>query len=436
MTQVPKVIIVGGGAGGIELASKLGAIFRSMPLARVTLVSKKLTHLWKPLLHEIAAGTLDTHVDQLSYFSHAQQTGYEFQLGEMIGLNRKEKTIHLAPVLDTKNKQVIPARTLQYDWLVIAVGSLGNDFNLPGVSKYCFFLDDHIEAEKFHISCFKSYLQYSPGIDKLNEQKSLNTVVIGGGATGIELIAELYNAFKMAHGYKVIHPEQATKFKFYLIEAGPRLLPAMEEKIAQQVEKYLLKQGIHLKFNCKISAVTEETIEFDDGSSLAADLKVWAAGIKAPTFLHDLDGLETNHRNQLVVNNYLQTTQDDTIFAIGDCSLCLQASGKPVPARAQAAHQQALLLASSLPRVINGTTPLAFVYNDHGSLISLSHDQTIAALELKFFGTIRFGGWLARRIYISLYRKHQLVLFGWWRTAILIISDFLTRAVKSRLKLH
>ena len=96
MVENPKIVIVGGGAGGIELASKLGEMYKSIQSAQVILVSKELTHLWKPLLHEIAAGTLDSNIDQLSYFSHAQQKGYQFQLGEMIGLNRREKKIKLA----------------------------------------------------------------------------------------------------------------------------------------------------------------------------------------------------------------------------------------------------------------------------------------------------------------------------------------------------
>ena len=271
-------------------------------------------------------------------------------------------------------------------------------------------------------------------MSQLRHHKSFNTVVIGGGATGVELIAELHNALKMAQSYQVINPEQS--FKFFLIEAGPRILPAMSVNVAQRIEKYLLQQGIILKFNCNIAQVTEDVIEFTDGSILEANLKLWAAGIKAPPFLKNLDGLETNNRNQLVVNDYLQTTRDKYIFALGDCSLCLQPNGKAVPARAQAAHQQALVLSLSLARIINEHDPLPFIYNDYGSLISLSQHHAIASLEIKYLGTIRFGGWLARRMYLSLYRKHQLAIYGWWRTGILIITDFLTRKVKARLKLH
>ena len=182
--------------------------------------------------------------------------------------------------------------------------------------------------------------------------------------------------------------------------------------------------------------MSAEGLRTADGKLIPASLKVWAAGIRAPRFLNELAGLESNRINQLVVLPTLQTTRDEHIFAFGDCAACPQADGKNVPPRAQAAHQQASLLARSLKRRLEGKPLLEYRYRDYGSLISLSSFSAVGNLMGNLTGDVMLEGRLARWFYISLYRLHQMALYGKFRTLLLMLSDRLGRSTEPRLKLH
>lgn len=131
-TPLKKIVIVGGGAGGLELATQLGKLGRGKK-AKITLVDRNHSHLWKPLLHEVATGSLDEGVDALSYLAHARNHHFQFQLGSVVDINRENKTITLAELRDDKGELLVPERKLAYDTLVMALGSTSNDFNTPGV---------------------------------------------------------------------------------------------------------------------------------------------------------------------------------------------------------------------------------------------------------------------------------------------------------------
>ncbi len=162
---------------------------------------------------------------------------------------------------------------------------------------------------------------------------------------------------------------------------------------------------------------------------IAADLKIWAAGIKAPEFLTKLNGLESNRINQLIVKPTLQVNGDNNIYALGDCASCTLTDKKgetiTIPPRAQAAHQQAALLTKSLVGIIDGQDPLEFNYKDYGSLISLSRFSAVGNLMGALTGSMMVEGTLAKLFYISLYRMHQMTLFGKVRTGSLILKDIL-----------
>lgn len=166
-----NIVIVGGGASGLQLATKLGHYFnptprlwrrRKPPLACVTLVDKERTHIWKPLLHQIAAGALDANMTALNYQVHARANGYEFQLGSLQSLDRKRRTVELSAILDDRGSPLVPARKLEYDYLVLCIGSLGNDFNIPGVYEHCVFLDSSEQAQKFHSNCWTISCAWKP----------------------------------------------------------------------------------------------------------------------------------------------------------------------------------------------------------------------------------------------------------------------------------
>jgi len=430
-----RIVIVGGGAGGLELATRLGKTLGKRGIASVMLVDANLTHIWKPLLHEVAAGSLDSSADELNYVAQAKWNHFEFQLGRMSGLDREQKKIQLAATYDENGVELLPARELGYDSLVIAVGSTTNDFGTQGAAQHCLFLDTRKQAERFHQQLLNHYLRAHAEQNDAVEQ--ISVAIVGAGATGVELAAELHNAAHelAAYGLDRIKPEN---MHITVIEAGPRVLPALPERIGGPVHKTLEKLGVRVMTNAAVSEVTAENLVTADGQVIAASLKVWAAGIRAPGFLKDIDGLETNRINQLQVLPTLQTTRDENIFAFGDCAACPQpGTDRNVPPRAQAAHQQASLLVKSLKLRIEGKTTLPeYRYTDYGSLISLSRFSAVGNLMGNLTGSVMLEGWLARMFYISLYRMHQMALYGTFRTLMLMLGSRIGRGTDPRLKLH
>ena len=428
-----RIVIVGGGAGGLELATRLGKTLGKRGTAAITLVDANLTHIWKPLLHEVAAGSLNSSEDELNYVAQAKWNHFQFQLGRMSGLERSSKQIQLAATLDEDGRELLPARTLAYDTLVIAVGSNTNDFGTLGAAQHCLFLDTRKQAERFHQQLLNHYLRAHAG-DLASEK--ISVTIVGAGATGVELAAELHHAAHelAAYGLDRIQPKD---MQITLIEAGPRVLPALPERISVPVHKTLEKLGVTVLTNASVSEVTADSLKTANGEVIHASLKVWAAGIRAPAFLKDIDGLETNRINQLVVRPTLQTTLDDDIFAFGDCAACPQpGSDRNVPPRAQAAHQQASLLAKGLKARLEGKALPTYAYRDYGSLVSLSRFSAVGNLMGNLTGSVMLEGWLARMFYVSLYRMHQMALYGTFRTLMLMLGSRIGRGTEPRLKLH
>lgn len=432
MVNQKRIVIVGGGAGGLELAARLGKKLGRKNQAQITLVDSSPIHLWKPLLHEVAAGTLNSFDDEISFLAYASQHYFEFCLGTLCGLRRQTKQIVLQVVTDKNNQIVIPERTIPYDILIIAVGSISNDFGIPGVRENCLMIDTSEQALSFQQQLIKTMMSLPY---QTEPDKPFSISIIGAGATGVELTAELHYALQQMAVYGFSFDSK--KIIFNLIEAADRLLPALSPRLSKSVKEKLTDLNINIFTDEQVSCVTAKGIETKSGKFIPSDLKVWAAGIKAPEFLKHLDGLEVNKINQLVVKQTLQTTQDDSIFAFGDCASCPQTgTDKSVPPRAQAAHQQASFLVKSINNVLNNKTLPVFHFKDYGSLISLSHYETVGNLMGRITKSLLVEGMIARIAYLSLYRAHQISLYGVWRVATLMFANFLTQQIRPRLKLH
>lgn len=426
-----KIVIVGGGAGGLELATKLGDKLGRKGKAHITLVDKNRTHLWKPLLHEVAAGSLDDGIDALSYRAHAKNHHFNFKLAPLSDIDRDNKQIKLAKLIDTDGTEILPESTLEYDILVMALGSVSNDFNTKGVSDHCIFLDSPQQAKKFHRLMLNKYLQLC-----VQETKQVSVAIVGAGATGVELSAELYNSLEQVSSYGFEHIN-STDLKVSLVEAGEKILPALPERISNSAHQELLKLGVDVRTKTMVTEATEKGLITKDGELIEADLIVWAAGIKAPDFLKEIAGLETNRINQLVVKQTLQTTLDDNIYAIGDCASCALPKGGFVPPRAQSAHQMASLVAQNIIAALKDKPLRDYKYTDYGSLVSLSNYSTVGSLMGNLMkGSMKIEGRLARIVYISLYRMHQVALHGYFRTALITIVEGINRVLRPRLKLH
>lgn len=432
-----QIVVVGGGAGGLELVRKLGARFGRKNYD-IILVDRNRTHIWKPLLHEVAAGSLDANLDEIGYRNHAFRWGYRFFDGTLESIDREARQVVIAPMLDEDGQEIVGRHRIRYDYLVLAVGSVTNDFGTLGARENCLFLDDRAKADRFRHLLLNQCLRVSRTMSAdPNAQSFVNVAIVGGGATGVELAAELYNAAK-ALGYYGLEVFDETRLKVTLIEAGPRILPALPETLAAAAQTELEALGVRVLTGKAVTEITSEGMKAADGEFISADLRVWAAGVKGDDFLKDIGGLETTRSNQLRVLPTMQTTRDERIFALGDCcSYVPEAAERPIPPRAQAAHQMASTVFANIKAMIAGKPLKPFVYKDHGSLVSLSRFSTVGSLMGNLVGgRMAIEGRLARLVYVSLYRMHLIAIHGWLKGATLIVIGHVNQVVRPKLKLH
>jgi NADH dehydrogenase len=319
----------------------------------------------------------------------------------------------------------------------MAVGSVTNDFGAKGVAQFAVPLDTAKQAERFNRRLINACLRAQTQMRPISAGQ-LHVAIIGAGATGTELAAELHRTARevVAHGLDRIDPDK--DIKIILLEAAPRILPPLPEAVADAARRLLADIGVEVRTGAKVSEVSADGVHLADGEFMPAELVVWAAGVKAPDFLKDLDGLETNKINQLVVKQTLETTRDPNIFAFGDCAACPRPGfSASVPPRAQAAHQEATHLARQMRRRLHGKPLQPFVYRDFGSLVSFGQYSTVGSLMGFLVGRNLFvEGYIARLMYRSLHLMHEVALYGPGRAVLRALARALARPAEPTVKLH
>jgi len=434
-----RIVIVGGGAGGLELATRLGDRFARSDKAEIVLVDRSPTHVWKPLLHEVAAGSMDPNTNQVEYIAQARWHRFVFQQGELIGLDRERRSIVVSEVIDADGLEILPPREIRYDTLVLAIGSVTNFFDTPGAREHALAVDTVGEAEHFRrrliAACMRAQNRLGENADALRPQ--VDIVIIGGGATGVELSAELRNTAHVLGAYGLHQLDPRRDINITIIEAGPRILGPLPEHLSTETAKTLADLDIRILAGERVVEVRKDAVLTRSGKHVRADLTVWAAGIQIPSILGEL-GLPVNRIGQVKVTQTLQTEIDPCIFAFGDCAECpWLKTGKTVPPRAQAAHQQARHLYKALQRRLDARTLPVYDYVDHGSLISLSRFNAVGNLMGKVAGrSMLVEGMLARLLYVSLYRSHLIALHGFLRMALDTLAQWARRRTMPRVKLH
>ena len=434
---VPHIVVVGGGAAGLQLVTRLGDKLARRGRADVALVERARTHLWKPLLHAVAAGSIDPGAHELNYLAQAHRHHFRYRFGELVGLDRARRQVHLGATYDDEGREITPERSFGYDTLVIAVGSVTNDFGTPGAAEHAVPLETPEQAARFNRrlvnACIRAHSQ--PGEVRAGQ---LYVAIIGAGATGTELAAELHRTVRevVAQGLDRVSTERDVRI--ILIEAADRVLPALPERLSKKALELLEQLGVEVRTGAKVSEVRADGVMLADGQFIASELVVWSAGVKGPDFLAKLDGLEVTRSNQLVVQPTLQTTRDPDVFAIGDCAAApRQGFDTPVPPRAQAAHQQASFMFEQIKRKLAGKALEPFGYRDFGSLVSLGQYSTVGNLMGGLGGKSLFiEGLFARLMYRSLYKMHQQALFGSGKVALDTIAHGFSRRWEPRVKLH
>ena len=421
------IVIVGGGIAGLALATRLGHRLGLRGEAQISLVDRNLSHVWKPMLHTFAAGTANAYQEKISYLAHAATHGFGFIPGTMTDVDVRQRRIVLAPILSEEGAEVLAERSVPYDFLVLAGGSRANDFGTPGVAEWCQFIDDLHEAQNFN------RLFYDDLLRAAEMGTPLNIAIVGGGATGVELAAEVHQLVAIAKGYgSGLDP----KLGITLIESGPRILAAFPESVATGAHKQLSELGVRVLTSTRVVAADENGFVLADGSRIDSRLRVWAAGIRAPGPFAGIGEFEHARSGQIVVGPDLRVKGTDNVFAIGDCaSLTVAPSDRPLPPTAQVARQQALHLARHLPASLQGRPIPPFKFRDLGSLVSLGKYNAFGTLGRQGFYKGGFiQGQFARLSHAALYRLHQVELHGAWRAALLWISAMVAASVRPNIR--
>lgn len=315
-----QIVVVGGGAGGLELVRRLGARY-GRDKHDIILVDRNRTHIWKPLLHEVAAGSLDANLDEVGYGGHAARWGYRFFFGALESIDREARTITTAPLIDADGEAVLDRHTIRYDYLVLAIGGVCNDFGIEGVQAHAMFLEQRAQADTFRHkllnACFRSTLERATG----QGDAKVRICIVGGGATGVELSAELFNAAKGLRHYGLeVFDEKALQVT--LLEAGPRILPALDEELAETAHNELVALGVKVRPGTQVVKISPKAVHTKDGEAVQADLILWAAGVRGAHGVNAMSDLELNRLGQFVVSPTLQSTTDERIFCLGDCASC------------------------------------------------------------------------------------------------------------------
>jgi NADH dehydrogenase len=435
-----EIVIVGGGAGGLELACKLG---RKLGPQKVALVDSRLYHVWKPSLHEVAAGTLDIHQEGLSYQMLAHDQGFTFIYGAMTGLDAAAHMLTVAPVhVPDEGGDVLPERHIGYRSLVIAVGSTSNYFGVPGAREHTISLNHTEDAERFRLRLLRLLAQAQERKEKLapsgeSERSGLDIVIIGGGATGVELAAELREASRVYASYGFNRLQVQQDIRITILEGAPRILAPLPERVSNAAARLLEQRAIRVVPGCRVAKIEPHQVSDSEGHTYPSDLCVWAAGIRAPEFLASL-GLPTTKGGQIEVDDHLRVQGVADVYALGDCAACQDGKGQSVPPRAQAAHQQADYLRKAFLCMMAGRQPppKPYVYRDYGSLVSIGHQTTVGSLMGSLRASWFVEGFLARAMYASLHLMHHQAILGSLRTAVLAVARFLIRRTTPLVKLH
>ncbi|TFE36866.1 NAD(P)/FAD-dependent oxidoreductase [Paraburkholderia dipogonis] len=434
-----SIVIVGGGAGGLELATRLGNRLGKSGRARVTLVDRSPTHIWKPLLHEVAVGSLDINASQIAYAAHAHWNHFTFVHGDLTALDREQKQIEVGPLFEGEGgegAEVLPSRKLEYDTLVLALGSRTHFFGVQGAEENAIALDTLEQAERLRKRLLQSCVKKG-GLGLPEERGQVDITIIGAGATGVELAAELRRMENTLKQFGVLARNPETMMRINVLEAGPRVLPALPKRVSDSARSVLEEMGVNVFVATPVTQVGATNVELGDGRTIPTDITIWAAGIKAPNVLTSLDGIAVNRINQVRVLRSLRSETDENIFALGDCASCVWTGDTMVPPRAQAAHQQAMFLFKQLCARIDGRPLGTFEYKDHGSLISLGSSTAVGSLAgVSRSGKIFVEGLIAEFMYAALYRKHLMAVSGIWRTVFAIVGDRIDRMLSPRVKLH
>ena len=383
-----KVVIIGAGFSGLTTARKLS---ESKDL-EVTIVDKNPYQLFSPLLYQVATGGLPE--DDIAYPVRAAIPGVSFIRGELIKINEKEKNVTL------KDQS-----TLDFDVLVLATGSTGTTFGIPGVQENTLQMKTIAEARAIKARLLGMYEEVEAGH---KPKESLKVIVVGAGPTGVEVsgaVAELQKS--MRHEFPNIYKSASVT----LVEAGPRVLPMFKEKSSQHAQDELGEIGVKVKVNSEVDRMYESALHLKNGEVLTAGTIIWAAGVAAYSSWTSMG--QADRSNRLIVDKYLQSSPN--IFVIGDGAHFLW-KDKPLPMVAPVALQMGRHVAKQIQNIKNGKSLKEFKYIDKGQMATIGIKRAVVEMPngMRFHGTFAWLTWLALHVFYLAGGRNRISVIADW----------------------
>ena len=402
-THPKRIVILGGGFGGAYTARHLEKLWRGSGELKITLISRDNYFLMTPLLFEAASGVLEPRhtVNPLRPFLKTSQ----FVEGEISGVDFGKR------VVSVKAANADGITDFEYDHLVLALGGVTNLSLIPGAEQAITFktLGDAIYLRNRVIRLFESA---DVEKDPIRRKAQLTFVVIGAGLVGLELMGELTEfVSNVAEVYRNVRKEEIS---FEMIEAGPKIAPEFDEKLADYSGNLLKSRGVKIRTSTRVKAIHGGEIELEDGQRIAAETIVVATGVSPNPLLSKLN-VTKNAKGRADVDATMRVKQMENIWALGDCASIPDPTGKPYPPLAQHALREAKVLAANITAVIRNQQPQPFVYSSKGTLAALGHFKGAGQV----YG-INIHGFLAWWIW----RTYYLMRMPPWSRRLRIIIDW------------
>lgn len=392
-----RIVIIGGGFAGLEMAKKI-----DKKQYQVVLLDKNNYYQFQPLFYQVASAGLEP--SSISYplrKMFQKQSSFHFRMCEA------------KQVIPKENKLETSIGYIIYDYLVIATGCDTNYFGNDSLKETTFALKTVSESLLLRNRILMSFEQAVDAHNDEELQEALSFVIVGGGATGVELAGALADMKKsiLPKDYPEI---DFNKMSIHLVDASPRLLAAMSEVASEKAAQTLKDRDVILHQNVSVKSYSEPIVELSNGTCLKSYNVIWVAGVKA----NSLAGLEETsyNRGRIVIDEYNQVAGHDNIFAIGDTSLLISdTTPKGHPQVAQVAIQMAKCLAKNLNGKLKGKTPTKFVYSDRGSLATIGRNAAVADLgKFRFGGRVAWWLWLWVHILSIVGMRNRISVFIDW----------------------
>ena len=389
-TEKPKVVILGAGFGGLGAARKLAG------KAEVTVVDRHNFQTFLPLLYQVStAGLAADHVVH-PVRGALRKTGVKFRMGSPISIDHKNKTVKLDS-----------SEVLEFDHLIVALGSVTADFGVPGVAEHGLGMKNVHEALIIRAEVMRRF----EDLCRFEDETRLSIAVVGGGPTGVEMAGALAELKRGPLMNDMAHA--AEHIDIYLIEAGPRILPMFSEKLSDRAVADLQKLGVVVKTNTAVRQINSRTIDIKDGDRIPAEVTIWAAGVKGEPTASTLNLPIVGSR--IAVEPTLQVEHYPHIWAIGDVAGAKGSDGRFLPMVAPVAMQQGRFVARQIQKLAEGKPLEAFKYRDKGSMATIGRNKAVVQVRnFKMAGAPAWFAWLFLHLFYLLGGRNKVGTVADW----------------------